>query len=303
MKFGKLPDISHVNFTLPPDDPHNKALLSKDIVKPASFKFYFGSARWGEKDLIGKIYPPKTAAKDYLHYYSRQFSTIEMNTTHYRIPTVDMVQEWRNKALPNFKFCPKLPQSISHSRDFGKSLKATDQFIEALYVFGDQLGMPFMQLPPDFTPKEGRALFDYLRGWPKDMPLAVEFRHPDWFNNDRIKNRAFDLLEEIGISAVITDTAGRRDVAHQRLTNSKTLVRFVGNHLHPTDYHRTDDWVQRIKMWIDQGLEEIFFIVHQSEEHWCVDLAIYLVEQIKAVCKLNLQPPRILPIGEQQSLF
>lgn len=303
MKFGKLPDISHVDFRLPPDDLRNPATLGKYKNSSSVFRFFFGSARWGEKDLIGKIYPPKTAAKDYLHFYSRQFSTIEMNTTHYRIPTVDKVQEWCNKALPAFKFCPKLPQLISHTRDFGHSLRATDQFIEALYAFGDQLGMPFMQLPPDFTPQEGRVLFDYLRDWPKDISLAVEFRHPDWFNHERIKNRAFDLMEEIGISAVITDTAGRRDVIHQRLTHSKTLIRFVGNRLHSSDYQRIDDWVQRIKNWKEAGLKEIYFIVHQPEEHLCVDLAIYLVEQINAACKLNIAPPRGLPLGEQQSLF
>lgn len=303
MEFGKLSDISHVDFTLPPDDHKNPATLDKYKSSSDAFRFYFGSARWGEKDLIGKIYPPKTAAKDYLYYYSRQFSIIEMNTTHYRIPTVAMVQEWCSKALSTFKFCPKLPQLISHTRDFGHSLRATDQFLEALYAFGNQLGMPFMQLPPDYTPHEGKALFDYLRDWPKDIPLAVEFRHPDWFSHERIKNRAFDLLEEMGISAVITDTAGRRDVVHQKLTNDKTLIRFVGNRLHPSDYHRIDDWVQRIQSWKEAGLKEIYFIVHQPEEDLCIDLAIYLVEQINTVCKLQITPPRILPLGEQKRLF
>lgn len=303
MEFGKLTDISHVDFTLPPDDSRNVAALGKYAGSQEDFTFYFGSTRWGEKGLIGKIYPPKTAARDYLYYYSRQFSAIELNTTYYRIPTAAMVQEWCHKALPSFQFCPKVPQLISHARDFGHSLKATDQFLDALFAFGEQLGLPFMQLPPDYAPQQGRALFDYLRDWPKDMPLAVEFRHPGWFDNERIKNRAFDLLEATGIAAVITDTAGRRDVIHQSLTHKHTLIRFVGNSLHASDYQRIDDWVSRIKSWREAGLKQVYFIVHQPDEHLCIDLAIYLVEKMNADCNLQLTPPRLLPLGEQQSLF
>ncbi len=303
MKFGHLTNINQVDFSLPPDPPENLTVLRKNKITHDSFQFFFGSARWGEKDLIGKIYPPKTATRDYLHYYSRHFSCIEMNTTHYRIPTKDMVIDWRKKTAAHFKFCPKLPQSISHSKDFGKWTKATEQFVEAVGAFEDQLGMPFMQLPPEFSPQQGRELFDYLKDWPREIPLAVEFRHPDWFAQERLKNRAFTLLEEQGIIAVITDTAGRRDVVHQRLTTPKTLIRFVGNRLHPSDYQRIDNWVQRIKHWKEEGLAEIYFIVHQPEEHLCVDLAIYLVEQINAVCQLTIAPPRTLSLGEQQSLF
>ncbi len=301
MEFGKLKDISQVDFTLPEDDPHNRLLsFSKD---EGDFKIYIGSARWGERALVGKIYPPKTAARDYLFYYSRQFDTIEMNTTHYRIPTVAVVEEWCEKAHPGFLFCPKVPQMISHSPDFGQYAQATEQFVAAIYAFEQQLGMPFLQLPPDFSPQMGRLFFDYLRKWPRDLPLAVEFRHPNWFSNARIKDRAFDLLQEMGISPVITDTAGRRDVVHQRLTNSKVLIRFVGNRLHATDYLRIDSWVQRLKQWRETGLKTVFFIVHQPEENYCVDLAIYLVKKLNQTLDMQIAPPRILPIGKQQSLF
>ena len=59
------------------------------------------------------------------------------------------------------------------------------------------------------------------------------------------------------MGAVITDTAGRRDCVHQRLTTPFAFIRFVGNNLHPTDYSRMDDWVERIQEWFDQGLERV----------------------------------------------
>ena len=302
MKFGKVSDISRVNFTLPPDHPQTATTLSRTDSGTA-LRVYVGSARWGERDLVGKIYPPRTPSSEFLTHYSRHFATIELNTTHYRIPTPELVQQWCEKTEPAFVFCPKIPQLISHQADFGRSLRATDQFLRGLKAFGPKLGIPFLQLPPSFSPQSGKTLFSYLSDWPSDVPLAVEFRHPGWFDRARLRDRAFDLLEEYGISPVITDTAGRRDVIHQRLTTDTVFIRFVGNRLHATDYLRVDTWVRRIQEWLTAGMQRIYFIVHQPEEHLCVDLAIYTIEQLNLYSGLHLSPPRPITVGVQQTLF
>jgi len=303
MKFGKLKDISKVDFTLPPDHPDTATILDKYKNSEQKPEIYIGSAKWGEKNLVGKIYPPGTAAKDYLYHYSRQFTTIELNMTHYRIPTVEMVEKWLQQSIPAFRFCPKIPQSISHRNDFGAGMNATENFLSALHAFGDQLGLPFMQLPPHFKPEAGKSLFNYLEAWPRDVPLAIEFRHEEWFANKRIEKRAFDLLEQMHISPVITDTAGRRDVIHQRLTTESVIIRFVGNLLHSTDFSRIDAWAGRLKVWIEMGLQKVYFIVHQPEENFCVDLAIYLAQQLNEKLQVDVSHPKSLPFGRQQSLF
>ncbi len=307
MNFGKLTDITEldrIDLTLPEDHPDTIPTLQSFKQKNTAPNIFIGSARWGERVLVGKIYPPKTQSRDYLYHYSRFFTTIELNMTHYRIPTVEMVEQWREVSDPDFTFCPKLPQLISHRPDFGQSTRATDPFLEALYTFDKQLGLPFMQLPPHFSPESGKSLFSYLETWPQDMPLAIEFRHPAWFGNEKIKNRAFDLLQELGISPVITDTAGRRDVIHQRLTTASVLIRFVGNYLHPTDFSRIDAWVERLKTWIAAGLRNIYFIVHQPQEDLCVDLAQYLVKRLNEVCGTMLALDNAMSQqGVQKSLF
>jgi uncharacterized protein YecE (DUF72 family) len=149
----------------------------------------------------------------------------------------------------------------------------------------------------------GKSLFNYLEAWPQDVPLAVEFRHEDWFADKRIGKRAFDLLEQMHISTVITDTAGRRDVIHQRLTTETVFIRFVGNLLHPTDYARIDEWVNRLQTWFASGLHRVFFIVHQPEENLCVDLAVYLAGQLNDKLRIEVVAPKPLQQGEQQRLF
>ncbi len=303
MDFGKLQDISNVNFELPADAPRNPSVL-RAASSSGQPSILVGSARWAEKSLPGKIYPPGTPQKDYLHHYARQFNTVEMNTTHYRIPTREMVEQWKEKVPEHFRFCPKLPQSISHSPDFGESIGATQLFQDALYTFGKHLGTPFMQLPPTFAPHQnGKKLFAYLKNWPQDLPLAVELRHPGWFSDVRITRRAFDLLQEYGLSTVITDTAGRRDVVHMQVTSPRQAVRFVGNALHPTDYSRLDAWIERIGRWLDDGLQELYFFVHQPQEHLCVDLSIYLIRRMNERFNVQLQPPQTVQQAVQKRLF
>ncbi len=47
----------------------------------------------------------------------------------------------------------------------------------------------------------------------------------------------YNNLRNLGMGLIITDTAGRRDVVHMHLPVPRALIRFVGNSLHPTDYH------------------------------------------------------------------
>lgn len=303
MEFGKLEDIGAVDFSLPQDSVRNPRVLAQ-YQRQKNVQIFIGLARWGDRKLVGKVYPKGTASKDYLYHYARQFNTIEMNTTHYRIPTLDMVEQWKEKTPAAFRFCPKIPQVISHSNDFGESIQATQQFLESLHAFDDRLGLPFMQLPPTLAPySNGKSLFEYLSCWPRDIPLAVEFRHPQWFEDAKIRERAFDLLEEYQLSTVITDTAGRRDVVHMQITNSKVMVRFVGNYLHPTDYKRIDEWIIRIGQWLEQGLQELYFIVHQPEDDLAAELSVYLVDQMNEKLKLSVKPPRTTQEGVQKSLF
>lgn len=47
---------------------------------------------------------------------------------------------------------------------------------------GPRLGCALLQLPPSFhaRPHEEKTLRIFLRAWPDDIPLAVEFRHESW---------------------------------------------------------------------------------------------------------------------------
>ena len=306
MKFGKLPNIDNVDFALPPDASGTSELLEK--LPPSKPQLYVGCTGWGMKEWVGTVYPPKTKAKDYLHHYARQFSTIELNTTHYRIPTPETVIKWRDTAPADFRFCPKIPQSISHSSDMGMNGDNTLRFCENINLLEEKMGCCFVQLPPYFGFDRLSLLTRFLEKFPRTIPLAVELRHESWFNNPANFDTAFEVLQNLNISPVITDVAGRRDVLHQRLTNHTVLIRWVGNALHSTDYERIDAWVMKLKTWLEAGLQQVFFFPHEPDNLLAPDIAAYFIRKINEEIGLDIYVPTldgkaVEDVSGQMSLF
>ncbi|MBA4851845.1 DUF72 domain-containing protein [Emticicia sp. BO119] len=302
MDFGKLPDVSGVDFTLPPENPiTDKILLSKSINKP--LEVYIGPPIWAMKDWVGKIYPSNAKEKDYLHFYTRQFNTIELNVTHYQIPTPAMIVRWKEEAVKGFKFCPKFPQAISHDRQLIGAEALTEEFCNAVLQLGDNLGRTFLQLSPMFEPKQLKNLERYLKSLPEAFPVSVEFRHEQWFANKAIWKETCTMLEELGVGTVMSDVAGRRDVLHMTLTTNDLMLRFVGNELHPTDYKRTDEWCHRITDWIQKGLRNIFIFIHCGENKYAPELTQYWIKKLNNDNNLRIAEPKITPQVVQGSLF
>ncbi|MFL5813139.1 MAG: DUF72 domain-containing protein [Bdellovibrionia bacterium] len=303
MDFGKLPSISGVDFSLPADFTGNAQLLNRLGATGSKPAVYTGAPVWSQKEWVGRIYPLGTRSQDYLKFYSQQFYTIELNTTHYRIPDEDTINNWRTHSEPGFKFCPKFPQMISHERMLQDAEAMTQSFCKSVMGLGDRLGRSFLQLPPQFSPAQLPVLRNFLETLPRGFQLAIEFRHPAWFSKGVLRSDVTRLLEIYGAVALITDVAGRRDVLHMSLTAPSVMVRFVGNSLHPTDYSRIDAWIGRLNDWISQGIREIYFFIHEPDNVQAPDLIQYFTQEINIRCGLELKPWVEMNQGSQMSLF
>ncbi len=262
MEFGKLEDVSHVDFSLPADPPENEHVWSGLPTTP--LQVWIGATGWAEQRWVGQIYPEGTQPSDYLKWYGKQFNSIELNTTHYRIPDPGQVRKWAAQVPADFRFCPKVPQLISHDPKLAHGQPYGKSFTRAIRHFGRTLGPCFLQLPPFFGLERLGLLLDFVAQWPKDLQLAVEFRHKAWFMPTARCTWSAHFRQH-GILTVITDVAGRRDAAHMTLTGPALLVRFVGNDLHPTDFERLDQWVARLKTWHHKGLRAVWFFTHEPQ--------------------------------------
>lgn len=300
MEFGRVSEneLGAVDFSLPAEPAFNKSILKGKPVKNP--KVYVGCAKWGRTEWVGKIYPPKTKEKDFLQHYVEHYNCIELNATHYKVYGEAGTRKWAEKAKGrDFLFCPKMYKGVTH---FG-SLKGKDfisnEFLRGIMGFEQHLGPIFVQVSDTFSPKRKEELFTYLGSLPTDLQFFLEVRHPDWFAKEKDREDMFAFLRDHNMGAVITDTAGRRDCAHMHLTVPKAFIRYVGNSLHPSDYSRTDVWVERMKYWLDKGMEELYFFMHMHDEATSPELTVYLVDKMNAACGLNLIKPKFVEADSQ----
>lgn len=285
MKFGQVPDPSIIDFTIPPT-PKETLVLLKKHKSDKPMEVYVGCAKWNKTDLKG-FYPRGT--KDELAYYSTQFNSIELNATFYNSPSKQQVETWREKTPKDFKFFPKIPQSISHFSRLLNTDEKVKEFVDSTVLFEDKLGMAFLQLIDNFKPKDFDRLEKFLQDFPKGYPLAVEVRNEEWFREE-VAEKFYKLLEDTNKTNVLVDTAGRRDMMHMRLTSPSAFIRYVGAN-HPTDYTRLDEWVETIKEWKKAGLQQLYFFIHQNVEVESSLLAAHFIERLNKAIGTKLHIP------------
>lgn len=295
MEFGKVPEneLGNISFALPPDPKATTSVLKKG---KGNTRFWIGCAKWGRKDWVGKLYPKGTKEKDFLEHYARLFNCIEFNATFYKSPSASDVIRWQQKVPQGFKFFPKFPQTITHLKRLKNTQVEVDAFLDSIMEFRDNLGPVFLMPHPQMGVKHIDTIKTFISDFPQDIPLFLELRHEDCYTGDYNKD-IYDFLKDNRRGTIITDAAGRRDCVHMHLSTPECFIRFVGNSLHPTDYTRIDEWVQRIKQWMEQGLEQCYFFMHQHEELHSPELIKYLIEQLNKHCGTTLVPPEMQDEG------
>lgn len=293
MKFGQVENPSEIDFSLPKDDKRTAEIL-KQNKKPLK-TISVGCAKWNKADLKG-FYPRGT--KDELAYYSTQFNSVELNATFYKMPSPEQVKEWKDKTPGDFKFFPKVNQSVSHYRRLKDVEEPVTRFTTAVLNFGEKSGMSFLQLHDNYKPKDFDRLESFVKEWPQEIPLAVELRNQEWFEDKQIFEQTMALFEAHNITNIIVDTAGRRDMLHMRLTTPNAFIRYVGANAE-SDYTRLDDWLERLTEWKDAGLQNLYFFVHQNVEKASPLLSAYFIEKMNKAWNTDLKIPEMAEVKER----
>jgi uncharacterized protein YecE (DUF72 family) len=219
-----------------------------------------GTCSWADEALSKHFYPPGLPAGERLAYYAREFDTVEVDSTYYRLPAEQMVERWAERTPDGFvmhvkafglmtRHPVKLDQLPPDLRDDAPTDErgrvdrpsrafrgeVFRRFLEALEPLRAQskLGGILFQFPSYVVPKP--ASFDYLR-WVREQlggdGMLVEFRHADWFAEDA-REATLGLLEELGAANVVVDAPridGAKNVlpAVHALTSPTLYVRFHG---------------------------------------------------------------------------
>lgn len=140
---------------------------------------YAGTSGYSFREWVGRFYPEKTKAKDYLSYYGSQLNSVEINHTFRRFPRAEVSDAWARATPESFRFAIKMHQSVTHRYRLREVGRSVNDFLAELKPLGERLGVVLFQLPPFFKIDLER-LERFLSELPGAHRFAIEFRHPSW---------------------------------------------------------------------------------------------------------------------------
>jgi uncharacterized protein YecE (DUF72 family) len=191
-----------------------------------------GTCSWADEALSKHWYPKGVSAKERLVYYAERFSTVEVDSTYYRLPERSAVQGWADRTpdgfvmhIKAFGLMTRHPVRLEQlPPDLREGMPVDDrgrvdrppreargevfrQFLAALEPLREvgKLGGILFQLPPYIVWR--KSSLDYLE-WARDQlgpdEMLVEPRHRSWFVED-VRAELLRWLEQHRMSWVVVD--------------------------------------------------------------------------------------------------
>lgn len=206
-------------------------------------RIFIGTSGWVYKEWANDFYQGLKPREHFAHY-ARQFPTVEINASFYRLPALPMVHGWRGKAPAGFIFAVKGSRFITHIKRLNHLGRSVDVFLRRIRPLREKLGPLLWQLPPNFQPDQPR-LEKFLRRLPGRFQHAIEFRHPAWLTGETFARLQAHRAAAVWISS-------QRMPANYTRTANFVYLRFHGLAGGPRhDYTR-----QELEPWAEQLRKE-----------------------------------------------
>lgn len=209
---------------------------------------HIGTSGWSYDHWKGLFYAADLPSHDMLVSYAECFSTVEINTSFYRLPEAAMLARWRDSVPRDFVFSAKASRYITHMKKLRDPQSTLRPFLERVEVLGKQLGPILFQLPPRWHADLAR-LQAFLHSLDPRHRYAFEFRDPSWFGREvRL------LLEQHDAAFCIYDLDGQ--TSPKAVTTDFVYVRLHGPaapYQGSYDVRALAGWAGAFSAWIRQG--------------------------------------------------
>ncbi|MER7623078.1 DUF72 domain-containing protein [Streptomyces sp. NPDC126503] len=280
-----------------------------------------GTCSWTDKALVSSGWYPsgRRDPEGRLRYYAERFPVVEVDAGYYALPSVRNSVLWSERTPPGFRFDVKafslltghptrraaLPADLrDHDlRDPELLDEVWHRFGAALRPLGEsgRLGAVLFQFPPWFRPGAGaETVLHRTRKRAHQWPMAVEFRHPDWWDEDR-RERTAALLRDLDAAAVAVDTAQGLPTSMPAVTPVTSpglaVVRFHGRSAawgtgskedrfrHTYTREELAAWLPRLRSMADRAEE-----LHVLFNNCCGDAAVRAAETLRDLLEDSRSP-------------
>jgi len=164
-------------------------------VPPALPSTLVGCAGWSLSSQDSSSF---ASAGSHLERYARVFPCVEINSSFYRSHQAKTYARWAASVPDTFRFCVKLPRTITHESRLRQPEEALRAFLDEVAALEHKLGCILIQLPPSLAldARQARRFFSVLRRC-TSVPAACEPRHSSWFTP-----QGAALLRDAGVACV-----------------------------------------------------------------------------------------------------
>jgi uncharacterized protein YecE (DUF72 family) len=188
---------------------------------------YVGTSGFSYPTWKPDFYPAGTKAGDFLRTYAERLSTVELNTTGYRLPEEAQFRRWAEETPDGFRFAVKMPHP--------NRLAA---FSERVRNLGERLGPVRIVIQ---QARDDAFLARLLDSVDPDVSWALDFRHDSWAGVDTNAAVAVNALE------------GDAPFRYLRLREP------------PYDEAGLAAWAERIRPVLADGVDVFAYFKHEDE--------------------------------------
>jgi len=236
----------------------------------APAKYYIGCSGWHYDHWRGLYYPEGLSKPKWLQFYARQFTTVELNNSFYRLPSEKAFTTWRESTPDGFVFAVKVSRFITHIKRLKNLDSAVETFLSRAVLLEQKLGPLLYQLPPNMK-RSDEVLESFLSSLPQDYRHVVEFRHKSW-----IDDAVFDILRKYNVGLCVFDMP---DFSCPLVATSDfAYVRFHGSEgLYCSCYsdEGLSQWAQRIAR-LGQDIKAVYIYFNNDAEGFAIKNAVTL---------------------------
>jgi uncharacterized protein YecE (DUF72 family) len=204
-----------------------------------------GTSGYDYPEWAGVLYPSEIKRSNYLEYYSKVFTTLELNFSYYGMPKEITLLNMINRAQSSMDFSIKAHQSLTHNIDQLKLKDYAKEYREGIHplIRFNRLAAILFEFPFSFYYQpDNRKYLDKLLQEFTEYPIVIEFRNKDWYNQrvlDELMRRKICLcLMDMPENAMPTDILPTitSDLIYIRFHGRNAINWWNGNNVSRYDY-------------------------------------------------------------------